>query len=163
MTRWSWVLSFLTFLIFQTQTQAQEAAGPIVREIEIRFDGPETVNRAVVMANIQTAVGKPRSRDIVEQDVRSLIGTGFFFDVRVLEEPAADGVKIIFQVRGKATLKDVVFEGNKIFKTERLKREASQKAGDIIDERKAHADALKMKELYQKGGWPDVKIEPIVT
>ena len=90
--------------------------------------------------------------------------TGFsFFDVRVLEEPAADGVNIIFQVRGKATLKDVVFEGNKIFKTERLKRETSQKAGDIIDERKAHADTLKMEELYQKGGWPDVKIEPIVT
>src|SRR5438876_12401368 len=108
MTRWSWVLSFLTFLIFQTQTQAQEAAGPIVREIEIRFDGPETVNRAIIMANIQTAEGKPRSRDLVERDVRNLISTGFFFDVRVLEEAVSDGVRGVYVVRGRATLKDVV-------------------------------------------------------
>ena len=31
----------------------------------------------------------------------------------------------------------------------------SQKPGDILDERKAHADALKMLELYQKSGYPD--------
>ena len=163
MKRWPWVLSFLMFFILQSRILAQETGGPIVREIEIRFDGPETVNRAVVMANIQTALGKPRQRDVVEKDVRSLIGTGFFFDVRVLEEPVSDGVKVVFQVRGKATIKEVTFEGNKVFKDDRLKRESSQKAGDILDERKAHADALKIEELYQKGGWPDVKVEPIVT
>ena len=68
MTRALWALAFLFLL---SQAWAQEAAGPIVRAIEIRFDGPETVNRAVVMANIQTSVGQPRSRDLVEQDVRS--------------------------------------------------------------------------------------------
>src|SRR5437667_5849756 len=137
------VLWALTFLFFLSHGRAQEVAGPIVREIEIRFDGPETVNRAVVMANVQTAVGKPRSRDLVEQDVRSLIGTGFFYDVRVLEEPVADGVKVIFQARGKATIKEVLFEGEKVYGADRLKRESTQKAGDILDERKAHADSLK--------------------
>jgi outer membrane protein insertion porin family len=160
MKRCLWALAFLSLF---SHAGAQEPTGPMVREIEIRFDGPETVNRAVIMANIQTAVGKPRSRDLIEQDVRSLIATGFFLDVRVLEEPAADGVKIIFQVRGKATIKEVTFEGNKVYKDERLRRDSSQKAGDILDERKAHADALKMAELYQKAGWPDAKIEPQVT
>jgi outer membrane protein insertion porin family len=130
----------------------------IVREIEVRFVGPETVNRAVVMANIQTAVGKPRSRDVIEQDVRNLINTGYFFDVRVLEEPVADGVRIVFQVQGKATLKEVLFEGQKRFKEDRLRHESSQKAGDILDERKAHTDARKMEEIYQKAGYPDSKV-----
>jgi len=160
MMRW---LAGLAFLILVPGTWAQEVDGPIVREIEIRFDGPETVSRAIIMANIQSTVGKPRSRDLIEHDVRSLITTGFFLDVRVLEEPVTDGVKLIFQLRGKATLKDVIFVGEKVFKEDRLRRECSQKPGDILDERKAHADALKMLELYQKSGYPDAKVEPVVT
>lgn len=157
-----WVLAALA--LAATAAWAQELGEmPVVREIEVRFTGPETVNRAIVIANIQTAVGKPFSRQIVEQDVRHLIETGFFADVRVLEENVPTGVKVIFQVMGKATIKEIVFEGNKIYNADRLKRESSQKVGDILDDHKAHVDAQKMVELYQKGGWPDVKVEPIIA
>jgi outer membrane protein insertion porin family len=151
------LLTLVAALVWNPSSSAQESE-PIVREIEVRFVGPETVNRAVVMANIQTAVGKPRSRDVIEQDVRNLIRTGYFSDVRVLEEPVANGVKVIFQVQGKATIKEILFEGNKRYPVDRLRRELSQKAGDILDERKAHADALKMEELYQKAAYPDAKV-----
>ena len=140
---------------------AVEETGPTVREIEIRYIGPETVNRAIVRANIQTSVGKPRSHDMVEQDVRTLIGTGFFLDVRVLEEAATDGVRVIYQVTGKATLKEITVEGGKGLKNERLKREVTLKVGDSFDERKAHESAMKMVELYQKSGFPDAKVDPI--
>jgi outer membrane protein insertion porin family len=163
MTRLLAGLCVLVFFSLLPRTVAQEPTGPIVREIEIRFDGPETVSRAIVTANIQTKVGQPRSRDIIESDVRSLIATGFFLDVRILEEPVADGVKIIIQLRGKATIKDIIYVGNKVFREDRLKRECSQKVGDILDERKAFADAMKMLELYQKSGYPDAKVVPVVT
>ena len=140
---------------------AVEEEGPTVREIEIRFVGPETVNRAVVRANIQTSVGKPRSHDTIEQDVRALIATGFFLDVRVLEESITDGVRVIYQVTGKASLKEVTVEGGKLIRNERLKREITLKVGDVLDERKAHESALKMVEVYQKAGFPDAKVEPI--
>jgi outer membrane protein insertion porin family len=117
----------------------------------------------VVSANIQTKVGEPRSRDLVEKDVRNLIATGFFYDVRVFEEPVSDGVKITYQVQGKARIKDIIFEGAKRYKPERLKRETSQKVGDVLDENKSHADALKILELYQKAGYPDARVEPIRT
>ncbi len=154
--RWA-LLTFVAIAVSSSISRAQESED-IVREIQVRFVGPETVNRSVVMANIQTAVGKPRSRDIIEQDVRNLINTGYFFDVRVLEEPVVDGVRIVFQVQGKATIKEIIIEGEKRFKEERLKRECSQKVGDSMDERKAHDDARKMEEFYQKAGYPDVKV-----
>jgi outer membrane protein insertion porin family len=139
--------------------RAQEPE-PIVREIEVKFIGPETVSRTLVMANIQTVVGKPRSRETVEQDVRNLIGTGNFSDVRVLEETVDGGVKVIFQVQGKGTIKEITFEGQKRFKEERLRRDVSVKVGDILNELKLTEDARKMVELYQKAGYPDVKIDP---
>ncbi len=153
------LLLFFAVVILSSGSLAQDAGEEeIVRNIEIRFVGPETVNRSIIMANIQTAVGKPRSREVIEQDVRNLINTGYFFDVRVLEEPVVDGVRIVFQVQGKATIKEITFEGEKRFKEERLRKECSQKVGDSLDERKAHDDAQKMQDLYQKAGYPDVKV-----
>ncbi len=165
MRRLLWGLVVLTTILVQQQLwgQEEEAGEPVVRAIEVRFVGPETVNKAIVLANVQTAVGKPRSRDVIEQDVRNLIGTGYFYDVRVLEEEVADGVKIVYQVQGKATIKEIVFEGEKAYKEARLKRELTQKVGDILDERKAHTDAQKIEALYQKTGYPDAKCEPVVN
>jgi hypothetical protein len=91
---------FFAVVVSSSLSWAQEPED-IVREIEVRFTGPETVNRSVVMANIQTAVGKPRSRDMIEQDVRNLINTGYFFDVRVLEEPVVDGVRSCSRCRAR--------------------------------------------------------------
>jgi outer membrane protein insertion porin family len=162
MRRLGWGLVFFTILLSQPQLWAQEEQ-PVIREIEVRFVGPETVNKSVVTANIQSAVGKPRGRDTIEQDVRNLIGTGYFSDVRVLEEPVPDGVKIVYQVQGKATIKEITFEGEKRYAEERLKRELTQKVGDILDEQKAHVGAQKIVELYQKAGYPDIKVDPAIS
>ena len=159
MRRWLAALMMLGVVVSGQPVRALEPE-PIVREIEIKFIGPETVNRTLVTANIQTAVGKPRSRETIEQDVRNLITTGNFSDVRVSEETVDGGVKVTFQVQGKGTIKEITFEGQKRFKEERLRRELSVKVGDILSELKLTEDARKMTQMYQKAGYPDVKIDP---
>ena len=162
MRRWVWALGLglAGWCGTGLRVAAQEEA-PTVREIEVRFVGPETVNRAIVLANIQTATGKPLSREMIEQDVRNLINTGYFFDVRVLEESLpANSVKVIYQVQGKAVIREIVFEGEQAFKEARLRRDLTFKVGDRFDERKAHVDAQKLVDAYQKAGYPDAKIDP---
>ena len=159
MRYWFAMLMALGIVVSGQPVLAQETE-PIVREIEIKFIGPEMVSRTLVTANIQTVVGQPRSRETVEQDVRNLIATGNFSDVRVMEETVDGGVKVIFQVQGKGTIKEITFEGQKRFKEERLRRELSVKVGDILSELKLTEDARKMAQLYQKDGYPDVKIDP---
>lgn len=116
--RLGWLVMALV-LLGRGGAMAQEDA-PLVTAVEVKFVGSESVNRAIVFANIQTVAGKPLSRQLVEQDVRNLIHTGYFFDVRVLEEPAVTGVKVIFQVQGKASIKEIQFEGAKRFKVDRV-------------------------------------------
>ncbi|MCG3149335.1 MAG: Outer membrane protein assembly factor BamA [Verrucomicrobiae bacterium] len=156
-----WLGALLTLILLTAPAGAADEVGPVINEIVLQFVGPETVNRAIVRANIQSLVGKPRVRKTVEEDVRNLIATGFFFDVRVLEEPAGDGLKLIYQLTGKATLKEIVIEGAKGLKPDRLKREVKLKVGDVFDERKAHEDVVRMRELYEKSGFPDAKIESL--
>ena len=155
-----WGLGLLLLGSIISPLHAQQNEGLTVREIEVKFVGPATVNRAVILANIQTAIGNPLARRLIEQDVRDLINTGYFSDVRVLQEVVADGVRVIYQVQGKAKIKEVLFEGYKRYKLERLKRDLSFKVGDVYDERKAFVDAQKLEELYQKAGYSDVKITP---
>ncbi len=158
MKQWWWIMAVM---LASAMLWAQE--GPVVREIKIEFEGPETVNRTIVMSNIRTAVGKPITRDMIEQDVRNLIATGYFYDVRVSEEAVTGGLCVTFRVQGKATLQSVVFEGSKRYKDDRLRRDTTQKPGDILDSYKAHQDALKIQELYQKAGYPDAKVEPKIS
>src|SRR6267154_607903 len=149
MRRLLWgLLTIFAAVVPSTFSWAQETEEVIVREIEVLFSGPETVNRSVVMANIQTAVGKPRSREMIEQDVRNLINTGYFYDVRVLEEPMVDGVRIVFQVQGKATIKEIIMEGNKRFKGERVFIKQIKFTGN-----KAFLDARLLKIMKTRRHW----------
>lgn len=133
--------------------------GPLVKEIEIRFIGPATVHKSIIAANTRTVAGAPMSRSVIEQDVRDLIATGYFQDVRVLEESVDGGVKIVFQLQGKAKVKEIVFDGNKKFPDTRLSSDIEFKSGDILDERKVHNAARKIRERYQKAGYPDVRAD----
>jgi outer membrane protein insertion porin family len=141
---------------------AQES-GPTVQEIELKFVGPQTVHKSIVTANIRTVVGKPRSQAVVEQDVRDLIATGYFYDVRVLEESVPGGVKVIYQLQGMAKVSEITIEGNRKYNADRLKRELALKPGDILNEHKVHGGVKKMRELYQKAGYPDVRVDYFIS
>ncbi len=157
MSRW---LAICLWLVAGAAFAQWAEEGQTVREVEIKFVGPATVNRAIILANIQTKEGQALARRLVEQDVRDLIGTGYFFDVRVLRERVEGGVKLVYHLQGKASVQQILIEGNTYFKPDRLKREITFKEGDIYDERKAHADAQKMVALYQKYAFPDAKVTP---
>ncbi|MBI4026968.1 MAG: outer membrane protein assembly factor BamA [Verrucomicrobia bacterium] len=158
--------------------------GLIVREIEIQFAGPRTVSDSVILAKLRTKVGEPFTQTQSDDDVRSLYSSGLFSNVRILQERAADGLKVVVHVQGKAKLKEVVFEGNVRYKDDRLRKEAKYKTGhkkkslvgdqeeeetvqlkpgDTLSERQVAEAANSLIEFYQKGGYPNVKISFDVT
>ncbi len=54
----------------------QSSFGPSVKEIEVVFVGPKSVNKSVILSNMRTTVGQPYSPAAVEEDVRNLYATG---------------------------------------------------------------------------------------
>lgn len=133
--------------------------GLIVRSIEIKFAGPRVTEDSVVLANMRTKVGEVFTQTQSEDDVRALYATGKFSNVQISDERVADGVKIIVVVQGKTMLKEVVFDGNGHFKSDRLKRECKHlKPGEVLSERQVAEDANALVEFYQKSGYPNVKV-----
>ncbi len=155
--------------------QAQEPVGAVkVVSITVSNIGPQTVSESLVRANIRTKEGDAFNRNTMDDDVRNLYLTGYFENVRVAEERRRDGLALMYMVWPRLKLTDIYFTGNKKFSNAKLlkkinsgdKRTAKEKRDPIgkpLDERQLFADALEIKKLYEKSGYPRTKVEPKVS
>jgi len=134
-------------------------SGPIVREVGIEYVGPHTVSREIILSNMRTTVGQPYSSASVEEDVKNLYATGFFTNLRIYDEPLADGVKVNVIVQPKPTVKEVIVIGAKRIKEKAIRKKISIKVGDPLSEQKVSADAQAVRDYYQDKNFKDAQVE----
>ena len=154
--RYCVLLALLIHWVPQTQGQV---ASPRVQQIEVRHVGPAAASDELIRANIRVKVGDPLMKTSVDDDVRNLYNTGYFYNIRVAEERADGGVKLIYVVQGKPLLTDIQFTGNTKFKTSKLQPKLTSKIGQPLDERKLFTDAQEIQKGYQKAGYQRTKVE----
>ncbi|MGA2445100.1 MAG: outer membrane protein assembly factor BamA [Opitutaceae bacterium] len=84
----------------------------------------------------------------------TLYRTGLFEFIEVKHEELPNNiVNLVFEITPKYRVQAVRFQGNKKIKTVRLEKEVSTKPNSALDERAVKADAEKLHEYYQKGGY----------
>jgi outer membrane protein insertion porin family len=136
---------------------------PLIKKIEIRHVGPPAVGDDLVRANIHVKPGDAYVRTSVDDDVRNLYATGYFYDIRVTEEVTQDGVNLAFVVQGKPTLTQVQFTGNKRYTRNRLQKKLTSKIGEPLDELKLFSDTQEILKLYQKAGMQKTQVKYATT
>ena len=154
--RYCILLALLIYWVPQTQAQV---APQRVQQIEIRHVGPAAASDELIRANIRVKVGDALVKTNVDDDVRNLYNTGYFYNIRVAEERADGGVKLIYVVQGKPVLTDIKFTGNTKFSTSKLQKKLTSKIGQPLDERKLFADTQAMQKSYQQSGYQRTKVE----
>lgn len=139
-------------------------AGPKIIKIEIRHRGPVSVSDDLIRANIRVKVGDPYLIAAVDDDVRNLYTTGFFYNIQVGREESAEGLTLIYVLQEKPRLTEIKFRGNKKFSESKLKKKLTTKINEPLDERKLFTDTQEIQQMYQKAGYPktDVKYEPVI-
>lgn len=130
-----------------------------VQKVEIRHVGPAAVSDDLVRANIRVKAGDTYSRTSIDDDVRNLYNTGYFYNIQVLEDIKANEVSLAYVVQGKPKLMDIKFEGNQKFSLSKLKKEVKSKVGEPLDERKLFTDAQAIKTKYQKSGYQKTEVK----
>jgi outer membrane protein insertion porin family len=155
--RWpTWV--FLACWLPQVAGQAQ-ISGQTVNQIEIRHVGPATVSDELIRANIQTKAGDDLSPAKVNQDIKNLLGTGYFHNVNIEWDRSDEGVSLTYSVQGKPTLTEIEFVGNEELKTRKLRKKVTSVIGEPIDEKQLFTDALAIKDLYEKKGYRETTVK----
>lgn len=136
---------------------------PVIKKIEIRHVGPPAVGDDLVRANIHVKVGDPYVRTSVDDDVRTLYTTGYFYNIRVTEELSEGGINLGFVVQGKPTLTQIQFAGNKKYSRNRLQKKLTSKVGEPLDERKLFSDTQEILKIYQKAGMQKTQVKYATT
>jgi outer membrane protein insertion porin family len=160
--RW---LRFCAVLVacLQWAAVAQQVPLPIVEDIKIEHAGPAAVSDDLVRANIRLQKGKPYNRQGVDDDIRNLYGTGYFYNIRVIEDTTKfqttpDGLSVpaqvilTYRVQAKPIITEIRFSGNKKYSTTKLRRKLTSKTGEPLDELKLFHDTEEIKKMYQKAG-----------
>src|SRR5437667_12238838 len=95
---WGWIAFSVLFaatiaLIARAQSppDAAHQSAPIVRSIDVQYNGLATISRARVLAQMRTKIGLPYSDTVAEDDIRTLYNTGQFQHVRFFGSQAGDG------------------------------------------------------------------------
>ncbi|MGF1678828.1 MAG: outer membrane protein assembly factor BamA [Candidatus Methylacidiphilales bacterium] len=135
------------------------ARGPVVKEIEIEFVGAKTVDRSLIISNMRTTVGQPYSLSAVQEDVRNLYATGLFVNLRIYDEPLADGVKVVVIVQPKPVVKQIVVNGANKIKERVILKKIKSKAGDPLSEQQVADDAREVKDYLQNKGFFESQVE----
>ena len=132
---------------------------PKIAKVEIKHVGPQAVSDDLIRANIRVKPGDPYLRAAVDDDVRTLYGTGQFYDIRVTDEQTPDGVVLTYIVQANPRLTAIKFQGNKKYSDSKLLKKATSKVGEPMNERKLFTDSQEMEKMYQKAGYPGTKVK----
>ena len=152
------VLAFCAALLllavcFGGTLRAQPVAKLELDKIEVKHVGPPAVSDELVRANIRLKPGDAYTKAGIDDDVRNLYNTGYFYNIRVVETITDYHVTLTYVVQGKPTLTEIRFEGNQKFSNKKLLGKITSKIGQPLDERKLFYDAEEIQKLYQKSGY----------
>ena len=152
-------LFFWAVAVFMVpRAPAQDGSG--IFKVTIRHVGPPAVSDSLILANVRIEAGSKYNRNAIDDDVRNLYATGYFYAIQILEEYDVDkGYHLIYLVQGNPTLTDIRFEGNTKYKDSKLLKTIESKIGRPLNDRRLFEDAQAIKKLYQKAGYPATKVD----
>ncbi|HRD04370.1 MAG TPA: POTRA domain-containing protein, partial [Verrucomicrobiota bacterium] len=130
-----------------------QPAAAQIQAIRIQHIGPPATSDELVRAQLRTKVGDSYLPAAVDDDVRNLYATGFFYNVQVTADTTAEGMTLTYKVQGRPRLTEIKFQGNTRFKDAQLLKKLSSKAGEPLDLRKLFTDTQELQKLYQKKGY----------
>jgi outer membrane protein insertion porin family len=140
----------------------QRAPGKVLR-IDIKHIGPPAASDELVRSNLRVKVGDPYLRAAVDDDVRTLYATGFFYNIQVTADDTTDGIILTYKVQGKPRLAEIRFQGNTKYKNAKLLKKISSKPDEPLDERKLFTDVQTIKTMYQKSGYPHTEVKYVLN
>lgn len=127
--------------------------------VGVEVQGNRGVDAAIVLGEVQSTVGRSYDRERVSQDTKRIYRLGYFEDVSVEKVSAPGGVKLIYIVKEKPPIDEIVVEGNKKIKTDKLLENISVKPNQPPDNRKIADSKKKITQLYAEEGYSDAMVE----
>ena len=150
------LVSSVLVLCFASLSFAQN---PLV--VGVGVSGNKQVASNFILSVVETKVGEPLDRELVQKDIDNIYGLGFFSLVDVSLSPQSGGVYVEYEVVENPTIKEIVFEGNTVYPSDELMELVFSKPGSVFNRVFFRHDLQRIKEKYEKDGYTLVRMEDV--
>ncbi|MFN2509308.1 MAG: outer membrane protein assembly factor BamA, partial [Chthoniobacterales bacterium] len=153
------ILFALVFALLTSPSAHTQEGGVKITSTEVQYTGPETISRERILAQMRTKVGQTYSDAIVEQDIRSLYGTGQVQNVRIFGQQEGEGVKVIVAVQTRAVVNEIEINGASRISARNLRKKIKLKVNAPLDEDALGAARQDIIDSYRAKGFNDIEVE----
>lgn len=137
---------------------AQDFEGKKITEVSIRYSGSKTVDEARLRNLMVTKAGTVYRAENLDNDIKTLIESGYVDNVKFLAESAGEGVRLIAEVQTRPVINGVGFVGNTVFSEQKLAKETKLKSGGTMSDAAILEARQNLEKYYQGHGYPDILI-----
>ena len=127
---------------------------------EVVVTGNRRIEASAIMTVIKLKTGDLFFEEKVDDDIKSIFAIGSFTDVKAETSPSAKGIKLTYRVTEKPVVRDILFEGNKVLSSDKLKEALEIKRNSIFSQKELLKSIVKIKKLYSDEGYSQAVIEP---
>ncbi len=126
--------------------------------IDIRVDGNRRIEVDAIRKQIKTKPGDLFQAGSLSNDLKAIYAMGYFDDIRILAEDAPGGKIITFQIKEKATIRNIQVYGNRVFEDEKIIENLTIKTGSILNIYRIQNNIERIEALYKEKNYHNVQI-----
>lgn len=132
------------------QAQAQSQSFNVV---DVKIEGNRQATSNLIMSVAGIKKGDDLTATVTQDALRRLYGLGFFKDIEVLAEEVTGGLNIIIKVTELPKLRELIFEGNKEVKSDKLKDELGLTTSNYLSNNLVFEKKNAIIDLYGEKGY----------
>ncbi len=137
-----------------TKVSAKPQAKPtrIGGVVEVEVIGNKKIEKDAILGRIRS-LNSALSDELIRSDIESIFKLGYFYDVEVIRQNVAGGVKLTYKVIEKPSVVEIVFRGQDELDDVELREAIELKPYQILDISTVQKAKEKLEKLYEEKGF----------
>lgn len=131
----------------------QASPEPSDRVQEILVTGTQRIEPDVVLLRLNTRTGAPLDPALLRSDIHSIMATGYFRNVTVESEQLPEGLRLVFTVEERPTIREIRYEGNKALELKDFEKVVTLKPNHFLNVAEVQENVEKIRKLYANEGY----------
>jgi len=129
-----------------------------VRVAKIIIRGNNRIESDAIERVIKTKPGDFFAPKDLSADLKAVYAMGYFEDIRVEAEDSPEGKIVIFHVKEKQTIRNILIKGNKVYNEKDILDNLTIKPGSILNIFQIQNNIRRIEELYYEKNYQNAKI-----
>jgi len=130
----------------------------VVQVDSVQVRGNQRIEKEAILAVVKIKKGDSLDHEQLNKDLGDIYKMGFFKDVKIETQDGPVGEIVTFIVTEKPSIGQIVFEGNKKVKDDKLRDELGIKLYSILDNNEIRQSINRLKEYYHQKAYYNVDI-----